>query len=112
MNAFVADPGTLQSREEFRGTGGSLYYLQHLDATEGSERLWVEVRDKDSGLAIARTPLTQAQDYEIDYIQGRVTLRAPASRQMATTMSQASCPVRAQCTCAPEASALRSNCSR
>ncbi|HEY4318395.1 MAG TPA: OmpA family protein [Herbaspirillum sp.] len=77
VNAFVADPGTLQSREEFRGTGGSLYYLQHLDATEGSERLWVEVRDKDSGLAIQRTPLTQAQDYEIDYIQGRVTLRAP-----------------------------------
>ena len=77
MNAFVADPGTLQSREEFRGTGGSLYYLQPLDATVGSERLWVVVRDKDSGLAIARTPLTQAQDYEIDYIQGRVTLRAP-----------------------------------
>jgi flagellar motor protein MotB len=77
VNAFVADPGTLQSREEFRGTGGSLYYLNHLDATEGSERLWVEVRDKDSGLAIQRTPLTQAQDYEIDYVQGRVTLRAP-----------------------------------
>jgi outer membrane protein OmpA-like peptidoglycan-associated protein len=77
VNAFVADPGTLQSREEFRGTGGSLYYLNHLDATEGSERLWVEIRDKDSGLAISRTPLTQAQDYEINYIQGRITLRAP-----------------------------------
>ncbi|WP_050477147.1 OmpA family protein [Herbaspirillum rhizosphaerae] len=77
VNAFVADPGTLQSREEFRGTGGSLYYLHHLDATEGSERLWIEVRDKDSGLAIQRTPLTPAQDYEIDYLQGRVTLRAP-----------------------------------
>ena len=77
VNAFVADPGTLQSREEFRGTGGSLYYLHHLDATEGSERLWVEVRDKDSGLVIQRTPLTPAQDYEINYLQGRVVLRAP-----------------------------------
>ncbi|WP_082221575.1 OmpA family protein [Herbaspirillum chlorophenolicum] len=77
VNAFVADPGTLQSREEFRGTGGSLYYLHHLDLTEGSERLWVEIRDKDSGLVIQRTPLTPAQDYEINYLQGRLTLRAP-----------------------------------
>jgi len=79
INAFVADPGTLQSREEFRGTGGSLYYLHHLDLTEGSERLWIEIRDKDSGLVIQRTPLTPAQDYEINYLQGRVTLRAPLS---------------------------------
>lgn len=77
VNAFVADPGSLQSREEFRGTGGSLYYLHHLDLTEGSERLWVEVRDKDSGLVIQRTPLTPAQDYDINYLQGRLTLRAP-----------------------------------
>jgi flagellar motor protein MotB len=77
VNAFVADPGTLQSREEFRGTGGSLYYLHHLDLTEGSERLWVEVRDKDSGLVIQRTPLSPAQDYDINYLQGRLTLRAP-----------------------------------
>lgn len=77
VNAFVADPGTLQSREEFRGTGGSLYYLHHLDLTEGSERLWVEIRDKDSGLVIQRTPLTPAQDYDINYLQGRLTLRAP-----------------------------------
>ena len=25
LEAFAADPGTVQSREEFRGTGGSLY---------------------------------------------------------------------------------------
>jgi outer membrane protein OmpA-like peptidoglycan-associated protein len=77
VNAFVADPGTLNSREEFRGTGGSLYYLHNLNLTEGSEQVWVEIRDKDSGLAIQRTPLTEAQDYEIDYVQGRITLRAP-----------------------------------
>ncbi|RJG06001.1 hypothetical protein D3870_08205 [Noviherbaspirillum cavernae] len=77
VNVFAADPGTLQSREEFRGTGGSLYYLHHMDVTEGSERLWVEIRDKDSGLVIQRTPLTPAQDYDINYLQGRVTLRAP-----------------------------------
>ncbi|MDD5295597.1 MAG: OmpA family protein [Rhodocyclaceae bacterium] len=77
VNAFVADPGTLQSREDFRGTGGSLYWLHHQDITQGSDRLWVEIRDKDSGLTIERKPLVAAQDYEIDYLQGRITLRAP-----------------------------------
>lgn len=79
VNAFAASPGTMQSREEFRGTGGSLYYLRHLDLTQGSERLWLEVRDKDSGLVIGRTELNAAQDYEINYMQGRVTLRSPLS---------------------------------
>ncbi len=77
VNAFVADPGTLQSREDFRGTGGSLYYLHRQNLTQGSERLWLEIRDKDSGLTIERKPLVAAQDYEIDYLQGRITLRAP-----------------------------------
>ncbi|MET3130874.1 outer membrane protein OmpA-like peptidoglycan-associated protein [Oxalobacteraceae bacterium GrIS 1.11] len=79
VNAFAASPGTLQSREEFRGTGGSLYYLHHLDLSQGSERLWIEVRDKDSGLVIERTQLTPSQDYEINYLQGRLTLRSPLS---------------------------------
>lgn len=42
---------TLGAREEL-GTGGSLYYLRHQDITVGSERVWIEVRDKDSGLVI------------------------------------------------------------
>lgn len=79
LNAFVANPGTLQSREDFRGTGGSLYWLRHQNLTQGSERLWLEVRDKDSGVVIERKPLVAAQDYEIDYIQGRIVLRAPLS---------------------------------
>ena len=77
LNAFAAEPGTLQSREEFRGTGGSLYYLQHLDLTSGSERLWLEVRDRDSGLILERKQLVPAQDYDINYLQGRVNLRTP-----------------------------------
>lgn len=79
LNLFAAEPGTLQSREEFRGTGGSLYYLRRQDVTQGSERLWIEVRDRDSGLVLERTPLQPGGDYEINYLQGRVTLRAPLS---------------------------------
>ena len=33
LSAFASEPGTLQSRDEFRGTGGSLYYLRHMDIT-------------------------------------------------------------------------------
>ncbi|MEZ0232729.1 MAG: OmpA family protein [Methylophilaceae bacterium] len=77
VDGFAADPGTLGSRDEFRGTGGSLYYLRHQALTMGSERVWVEVRDRDSGLVIERKLLSPAQDYEINYIQGRITLREP-----------------------------------
>ena len=74
---FAADPGTLGAQQEFRGTGGSLYYLRNQDITQGSERIWVEMRDRDSGLVIERRQLTPALDYEINYLQGRVMLREP-----------------------------------
>lgn len=77
LDGFAADPGTIASREEFRGTGGSLYYLRHLDLTQGSERVWIEVRDRDSGLVIERKQLQVTQDYEINYLQGRILLREP-----------------------------------
>lgn len=72
--AFAADPGTLPAREEFRGTGGSLYYLRHQDITQGSERVWVEVRDRDSGLVLERRMLTPGLDYDVNYLQGRLML--------------------------------------
>ncbi len=75
FDGFAADPGTVQSREEFRGTGGSLYYLRNQDLTMGAERLWVEVRDRDSGIVIQTKQLIASQDYEINYFQGRVILR-------------------------------------
>lgn len=77
VDAFAAEPGTLAARDEFRGTGGSLYYLRRQDITMGSERIWVEIRDKDSGLVLHRKQLTPAQDYEINYLQGRLLLNSP-----------------------------------
>lgn len=74
---FAADPGTLGSRQEFRGTGGSLYYLRNQDITQGSERVWVEIRDKDSGRVLERRQLTPALDYDINYLRGRLFLREP-----------------------------------
>jgi len=77
LTAFAADPGTIPAREEFRGTGGSLYFLQRQDLSIGSERLRVEIRDKISGLVIETRELRPQNDYDIDYIQGRVLLSQP-----------------------------------
>lgn len=75
VTGFAADPGTIGSREDFASTGGSVYYLRNQDLAPGSERLFVEVRDRDSGLVLERRELIAARDYEVNYIQGRVLLR-------------------------------------
>lgn len=79
LDLFAADPGTVAGRDEFRGTGGSLYYLKHQDILAGSDRLRIEVRDKISGLVLAVKNLVPALDYDIDYIQGRILLGEPLS---------------------------------
>lgn len=77
VDAFWAEPGTLESRQEFRGTGGSLYYLQNQDISVGSEQIWMQVRDKDSGIVLSSSLMVPAQDYDINYLQGRILLHSP-----------------------------------
>jgi hypothetical protein len=79
IDGFAAEPGTVPSREEFRGTGGSLYFLRHQDLLVGSDLVRIEVRDKDSGLVTGVKYLRPVLDYDIDYIQGRVLLSEPLS---------------------------------
>ena len=69
VDGFAAEPGTIGSREEFLGTGGSLYFLQRQDILAGSERVRIEMRDKTSGLVTGVRNLTPAMDYDIDYLQ-------------------------------------------
>ncbi|HET8580112.1 MAG TPA: hypothetical protein VFL31_03860, partial [Nitrospiraceae bacterium] len=77
IDGFAAEPGTVASRDEFRGTGGSLYFLRRQDILQGSERVRIEVRDKDSGIVLAVKNLTPALDYDVDYLQGRLLLTQP-----------------------------------
>jgi hypothetical protein len=77
--AFASDPGTIPGRDEFRGTGGSLYFLDRRDISIGSERLSVEIRDRDTGLVLSRRDLRPQEDYDIDYFQGRIVLLSPLS---------------------------------
>lgn len=74
VDGFAADPGTVAGRDELRGMDGSVYFLQRQDVLEGSERVRIEVRDKDSGIVLAVKDLTPVLDYDIDYLQGRVLL--------------------------------------
>ncbi|WP_455221512.1 OmpA family protein [Kaarinaea lacus] len=86
VNLFAAEPGTLAGRDEFLGTGGSLYYLRRQDILTGSERLRIEVRDAVSGLVVGVKNLSYGLDYDIDYIQGRIMLSEPLSASAASGM--------------------------
>ena len=77
FDGFAAEPGTIPSREEFRGTGGSLYFLNRQDILIGSERVRIELRDKASGIVTGVVNLTPVLDYDIDYLQGRILLGEP-----------------------------------
>jgi hypothetical protein len=79
LDGFAAEPGTLPGREEFRGTGGSLYFLRRQDVLAGSERVRVELRDKDSGIVTGVVNLKPVLDYDVDYLQGRILLSEPLS---------------------------------
>ena len=77
LTAFAADPGTVPEVDEFRGTGGSVYFLRRQDVSIGSERVRVEIRDKVTGLTLESRVLIPYQDYDFDYIQGRILLTEP-----------------------------------
>jgi flagellar motor protein MotB len=77
LDGFAADPGTVAGRDEFLGTDGSLFFLRRQDILEGSERIRIEVRDKDSGMVLGVKNLTPVLDYDIDYLQGRILLAQP-----------------------------------
>ncbi|HZM14516.1 MAG TPA: hypothetical protein VFE28_00815, partial [Candidatus Krumholzibacteria bacterium] len=75
--AFVSEAQTAMGHNEFLGTGGSLYYLEHTDVVQGSEKIWVEVRDRDSDRVLENVTLERYRDYEIDELQGRILLHRP-----------------------------------
>ena len=79
LDGFAADPGTVAGRDQFLGTGGSLYDPRRQDVLEGSERVRIEIRDKVSGIVLEVKNLTPVLDYDIDYLQGRILLAQPLS---------------------------------
>ena len=77
LTAFIAEGGSRQGRDEFRGTGGSVYYLRQGDISIGSEILRIQTQDSVSGLVIESRRLIYGTDYDLDFIQGRIILNQP-----------------------------------
>ncbi|WP_044007038.1 hypothetical protein [Jannaschia sp. CCS1] len=83
--AYAASPDMLAQRDVFLGTGGSVYVLQRQDIGVATEVLSVEVRDPVSGRVIDIVRLTPGEDYEINYLQGIVTLSAPLASRVSSS---------------------------
>ncbi|OGW98690.1 MAG: hypothetical protein A2Z81_07805 [Omnitrophica WOR_2 bacterium GWA2_45_18] len=69
---FHARAKQKSAHNEFLATGGSLYYLKHKDAIEGSDKVKIEVRDKITGLVVSQRDMKEGADYEMDYENGRI----------------------------------------
>lgn len=80
LTAFASEAQSASGHNEFRATGGSLYYLRKTDLVTGSEKLWIEIREKDSIQVLERYALRAGVDYEVDYFQGRILLNQPLSQ--------------------------------
>ncbi len=74
---YAAQPDTLPQRDILRGTGGSVYFLTRQDINGGSETIKVQVIDPDTGRVVSTQSLVAGVDYEIDYLQGVITLTRP-----------------------------------
>ena len=79
LTAFASEAQTAAAHVSFHGTGGSLYYLKHTDIVEGSDKVSVEVRQRDTNQVVERRDFVRGRDYEIDALQGRIILRRPLS---------------------------------
>ncbi|HDH10936.1 MAG TPA: hypothetical protein ENG83_01805 [Nitrospirae bacterium] len=77
---FYSQAKQKAAHNEFPGTGGSLYYLKHRPVIKGSDKVAVEIRDKNTGLVIAKVEQAEGDDYEIDYTNGRIMFYEPVSQ--------------------------------
>jgi hypothetical protein len=77
VNVFASEAQSVARHNRLRGTGGSLYYLSDQDIVIGSEKLAVEIRDRETGRVISREALVEGRDYQVDHIQGRIILNQP-----------------------------------
>ena len=80
LTLFGSEAQSSAASVTFRATGGSLYYLRHTDIVQGSEKVWIEVRRRDSEQVLEREILLEGRDYEIDDLQGRIILARPLAQ--------------------------------
>ena len=79
LKSFLAKSEELFFRDEFKGDGTrGYYYLKNNHILEGSEKVIIEVKDKNNNLHILSTKeLQRDKDYEIDYEKGIIYFKDP-----------------------------------
>ena len=77
LTVFASEAQSAFRHNEFLGTGGSLYYLKDRDIVDGSEKVWVEIRQSDGERVVEKIILEEGRDYQIDDFQGRIILNRP-----------------------------------
>ncbi|MEG0300347.1 hypothetical protein [Cetobacterium sp.] len=84
-NVFVSEPETLFTSDEFRGTGGSVYFLSFQDIVVGSAKVKVQVKDGRTGRILREIVLQDGKDYDVNELQGRIILKNPLPTIISTT---------------------------
>lgn len=79
FDAYAAQPDQSVGRDVFRGTGGSVYFLSQQDIEPGTQVLTAQLRDDVTGRVIETVSLVEGRDYQINELQGLVTLNEPLS---------------------------------
>lgn len=74
---YAAQPDLLAQRDTFLGTGGTVFFLEKQDIAGASETISVQLRDPETGRITETRQLIAGRDYEVNYIQGIVTLTRP-----------------------------------
>ena len=74
---YAAQPDQLPQRDVLLGTGGSVYFLGQQDVTRSSETISIQTRDGNTGRVLSNRTLAAGLDYQINYIQGVITLAQP-----------------------------------
>ncbi|MGB5866082.1 MAG: hypothetical protein WBG95_17480 [Sulfitobacter sp.] len=92
LDAYAAQPDQVVGRDVFLGTGGSVYFLRQQDIYPGTQTITVEIRDAVTNRVVDRRTLIEGRDYQINHVQGIVTLNQPLTdsldrRLISTTQS-------------------------
>ena len=75
--AATGETGIRHRQIVLQGTGGAMYFLRDGDILEGSERVWLAVRDEITGARLTQIPLARNVDYTIEYRDGRLIFSQP-----------------------------------
>jgi hypothetical protein len=79
LDLYAAQPEQAVGRDVFQGTGGSVYFLNEQDIAPGTQTISIELRDSVTGRIVDRMTLVEGRDYQINALQGIVTLNEPLS---------------------------------